>query len=618
MTFDVNDLKIKVLTRLKVFANVNALFEKKFRACALLLLLVLLVGAGLFAGKQVMQTEVVSTRVTTSGSNALMFDVTNVNSVIARQFNVPTVAGVLVNDVPTGSARKLVDVKRGDILLKFNNISIQSAHHLRHLMSQRSAGDTLSFVILRNGKLVEASVKIPAFSGIMNVYSLTPLSAACVLAILIATFVALFLNLFDRTVCIVLGAIAMLVAGAILGFYNQAKAFQAIQMSPILIFVGMSIFTIFLEKFRCCEYVAKKIIIETKGDVYRVVGGLCLIAYVFSLFLNNLSTILILIPITLYVCKSVNMDPVPVIIGEVIASNVGGASTLIGDFPNMLISSSTGLHFIDFLCFMFPICVVLLAVLLWYIKRFEFSRKNKGKSGISKKMFLKSLAEDIEKMDIDWRSVKDVCVVLGAVILGFIVLPIFKIQSATIALGGGFVLLAWKKKHAKEVLRKINFSNVIFFIGLFIIVGGAVHGGLLTVIADAIAAASFGSQLVYLIIIMWVAAFSTAFLNAGPSTAFFIPIIMHSDFVGFNDIAWWALSLGVLAGSSATITGATAGIVTQALLDDHSEASTDPGKSAELTFRAFSERGIPLAFIFLGISTLYIMLLFAMPGVRGA
>jgi len=147
-------------------------------------------------------------------------------------------------------------------------------------------------------------------------------------------------------------------------------------------------------------------------------------------------------------------------------------------------------------------------------------------------------------------------------------------------------------------------------------VGGALHSGLLENISHTITSISAGNRLFYLLTLMWVAAFFTAFLNAGPSTAFFIPIVMHSQFTNFSDLVWWALSLGVLAGSSATITGATAGIVTQTMLEEKSTSGMLSKDGRFLTFGEYSKVGVPIALMFLVISSLYIAFLCAIPGIK--
>lgn len=586
----------------------KALSKELIVGCVLVVILI-----ALFGGNTTTNVKNMPETVSISGASAIELSVVNVNPIIAREFNLPNVSGVLVNDTPKGTARKIIGLRRGDMVLKYNNVEVQSVSHLEYLMYHQQSGDTVNFLIWRNGRMFDLSARLPQSAGIKNIYNSTFLNIIIVLVILILTFTALFFNLIERTVCVVLGAAVMMVFGAIFGFYNQTKAFNSIDMSPILIFVGMSVFSIFLERLKFFDYISKKIIVRMKADVIKVVFALCIMTYVFSLFVNNLSTILVIIPITLYICKGLNINPVSVVIAEVIASNIGGASTMTGDFPNMLISSSTGLLFFDFLVFMAPICLVMLLFLLWYMKQFEFSKNKRRKSPIIEKEFLEKLEEDLSSMKIDWPAVKRVIIAVGCVIAGLMILPFFRIKPATIAFTGGAILLAIENKNAKDVLKRLNFADIIFFIALFIIVGGALHSGLLKGISDIISSLSMGNKMLYLIILMWTAAFFTAFLNAGPATAFFIPIVLHAHFAAFGDIVWWALSLGVLAGSSATITGATAGIVTQTIIEENRFLGIETDL---LTFGNYSKKGVPIALMFLVISTVYILFLCSIPGIK--
>ncbi len=442
------------------------------------------------------------------------------------------------------------------------------------------------------------------------------INISAVVAVLILTFGAIFSNRMDRTVCVVLGAASMLIAGSLLGFYDQLKAFESIQMSPILIFISMSIFSLLLEQLHFFDYVAKKMIIRTKGETVKIVCMLCFMTYAASLLVNNLTTILIIVPITLYISRGLSINPVPIAIAEIIASNIGGASTMIGDFPNMLIASTTDLMFMDFMIYMFPVCFILFLCLIWFVKRSGFCRITGDRASILDTTFIKTIEEEVRNLNVDWPAVKRVIFVLAGLIAAFNVLPFIGIKPATIALAGGFFALAMERKHVKNVLKKVSFSDIMFFTSLFIIVGAAFHCGLLKIISDGITNMAMGNRAVYLLLLMWTAAIVTAFLNAGPATAFFVPVAMQSYFIACGSISWWALSLGVLAGSSATITGATAGIVTQTLFEENAASSTNGKSTGLLTFGNYGKKGIPIAIIFLAVSSIYIVFLCAVGGPR--
>lgn len=577
-----------------------------------LAIVVILVLAALFIDTKNMNPQGAPRMAQTNGTSALEFDVITVNPIIAKDFNLAYVAGVLVNSVPKGSTRRLFDIRRGDIILQYNSIDVQSASHFVYLMSQNKPGDSISFSISRGGKMLTIANKIPKDAGI-DIFNAKGRDILVVIVILAVTFTMLFLNLFHRTVCVTLGAVLMLVAGSVLGFYNQSEAFDAIRLSPIFILVGMSIFAIFLEELRFFEYVGKQIIIALKADMVKVILVFAVLTAASSALVDNISTILILTPIIIYAARGMNFNPVPVVISLIIASNIGGTATAIGDFPNMLIASASGLTFLDFMIIMFPVCTIFLGIFIWYLWFTEFRGRKKHRSGRLEKVFLQKVEEEVGQMQMDWPAIKKVLFILGCVLVAFVVLPSFKIQLAQIALGGGFLLLAIENHKAKDVIKKISLVDLLFFIALFLLVGGALYSGLLKVISDFLLFASMGNKMLYPILLMWAMAAFTAVLNSGPATAFFIPIVMHSGYADFTDVVWWAVSLGSLAGACACMSGASAGIVAPTIVEELHSAHLDDKGTEQLTYASYSRRGVPIALIFLVLSSLYIMFLSRMP-----
>lgn len=579
---------------------------------AAIALIVIIMLAALFLDTKNMPVQSTKRIAQTSGSSALSFDVISVNPVIAREFNLAYAAGVLVNSPPTGAARRLIDIRRGDIILQFNKVNIESANHFAYLMSTAQPGDNLSFVISRNAKNLTIAGKVPMDAGV-DIFDAQGLPVFISLVIIVVTFTMLFMNLFNRTVCVTLGAVLMLIAGSALGFYNQTEAFDSIHMSPIFVLVGMSVFAIFLEELKLFDFLAKRMVLSMKGDKIKIIFALCILTAAASAFMNNISIILIVVPITIYVARGLHFDPIPVVIAEVISSAVGGNMTPIGDFSNMLMATSAGLTFIDFLIYMTPICVILMAVFLWYMWFFEFRHFQKTNSTVNASVFLEEMEESLKVMKLDWPAIKRVLFVLGSVLVAFIVLPIFKVHLAPIAMGGGMILLAIENDKAKDVIKKISLTDILFFVALFIIIGGCLYSGLLKIVSDILTAVAQGNQVAYFLLIMWVSAIFTAFMNAGPATAFFVPIVISSGYADFTDVIWWAINMGSIAGSCACISGASAGVISQTLVDEHYPARVDGKLREGLTFASYSRRGIPTAIIFLIISSIYIVILGMLP-----
>ncbi|MBF0618633.1 MAG: PDZ domain-containing protein [Candidatus Omnitrophica bacterium] len=589
------------LERLRSFPYVEA---------AIALVVVVVLGA-MFIDTRHMAPQSAPRLAQTSGSNAIEFDVITVNPIIAKDFNLPYAAGVLINSEPKGAARRLFDLTRGDVILKYNNVDVQSAHHLAFLMSSSKPGDTVQFVVSRNGKMLTINNKIPAATG-LDIFAPEGRNIAIALVIILVTFAMISLNLFDRTVCAILGAVVMLVAGSLFGFYKQSEAFDAIKMSPIFIFLGMGVFAVFLEDLRFFQYATKRMIVFFKADKVRILMGLCVMTFLFSMFAGSLRVmilLLVMIPITIYAARTLMFDPVPVVIFEIIAANIGSTATAIGGFANMQVASVTGITFLDFLIYLLPITIVCFLASLAYMWFTEFRQHKILRSVKQEKVLLLGVEHELEGMHMDWPAVKMVLYVLGAVIAAFFVLPVFRIQLAPIALGGAFLLLAIEHHKARHVIRKVRLIDAIYYIAIFIIVGGAVYSGLLNNISDILMSISAGNKVLYPIFLLWFVAAFTILLNPGAAAAFFIPVVMHSGFADFTDVVWWALSLGVMVGSCTCLTPASGGVITHQLTEELHVAKLDGRSKEGLTFASYNRRGLPISLILLVISTAYIFII---------
>lgn len=278
----------------------------------------------------------------------------------------------------------------------------------------------------------------------------------------------------------------------------------------------------------------------------------------------------------------------------------------------MLISSETRLLFHDFTFFMFPICFIELLALFIYMRRRGWISGVAGRrQNVDKERALvERLEHELRSTDFDRRAARKGLVLLSIVVVAFVLSNVIHINVPTIAFAGGFMLLAFGGVDPKVILRKTNFRDILFFAALFVMVGALDSSGVLSVVSESVKFISRGNLLIQALLILWVSAFLTAFLNAGPATALFIPIIFRFGMSYPHNYIWWALSLGVLAGSSSTLTGATAGAVTVTLMEDYKDSTK--GKNVlgrVLSFRTYAEVGVPIMFLFLFISTAYIVVL---------
>lgn len=548
---------------------------------------------------------------TDSGGSSLAFEGVNVGRAIAQSFGLRDTRGVLVATEPKGSIAQSTGLHRGDIILAINGIPVNDVAVLMDIMTKMSGEPRVKFNVVRKGATLNLISGSSLYSG-SQTGPLNTRNVLLVLAVFFAVFLLIFLDLAERTVMVSLGAVTLVIFGTYLGFFDQAKAFASINAGTLSLLVGMGFFAVFLEETNFFTFAARKIALHSKGDRTKVMFFLCGITYLFSMFVNNLSTILVIVPITLKICDEFDMDVVPLLICVVISSNLGGASSMIGDFPNMLISSEVGLLFHDFLFYMFPICFIQFLAMFFYMKRKKWIGNSADKEASTEKRMiaLKQMKRALEETKLDQGAIQKGLAILSVVVVGFMLSDIIHISAPTIALAGGFSLLAFGGIDPKVILRKTNFRDILFFAALFVMVGAVDASGVLAVASRSMKMISGGSLLIQALLLLWVSAFLTSFLNAGPATALFIPIIFRLGITYPHNYIWWALSLGVLAGSCSTLTGATAGAVTATLMEDH-EDSKNKGNSSKrtLSFRAYSQVGVPIMFLFLAISTVYIIML---------
>lgn len=543
-------------------------------------------------------------------TGSLVFEGVNVDAAIAKQFGIREVQGVLVASKPAGHIAGTIGLKRGDIILALNDLPVSDITTLMDMMGSILGGARAKFTIVRNGTVRTLSPGPTLYSG----YQTAKLSLGhifFVLAVFLIVFILIFFDKVDRTVAVSLGAVILVVFGTYTGFFDQSKAFSSINAGTLSLLVGMGFFAIFFEQTNLFTFTARKIALFSKGDRTKIILFLCGITYLFSMFVNNLSTILVIVPITFKIADDLGLDVVPFLICEVIASNLGGASSMIGDFPNMLISSETNLLFHDFIFFMFPICFIELLALFIYMRYRGWIADvaGRGVKVIKEQVLVERLKRELKSTDFDRRSAKRGLVLLSLVVVAFVLSDVIHINAPTIALAGGFFLLAFGGIDPKTMLRKTNFRDILFFASLFVMVGAVDASGVISVVSGCIKSVSGGNLLFQALLILWISAFLTAFLNAGPATALFIPIIFRFGMSYPNNYIWWALSLGVLAGSCSTLTGATAGAVTVTLMEDYKDSGQGNVLGRTLSFRTYAEVGVPIMFLFLFISTVYIVIL---------
>ena len=416
---------------------------------------------------------------------------------------------------------------------------------------------------------------------------MTPTAIAGI-AIFIVTYALIATERVDKTIAAMAGGIAMV----LLGVVTQERAFEEIDFNVIFLLAGMMILAAIIRKTGVFGWLAVRAARLAGGDPYRVLVVLSLITAVASAFLDNVTTVVLVGPITLFLAARMGLSPFPFIVSEILASNIGGASTLIGDPPNLLIGSAAGLGFADFLVHMAPLAVVLLVVYL-IAARWLF----RGQLTLDKERRDALLALDERQMITNPRLLRQSVVVLGATLIGFVLHGVFHIEPATIALAGAVTLMVVAKEEPHEILREVEWPTLFFFIGLFMLVAGVIEIGLIDAVAGVIRTVTGGELGATTLLIMWVSAGLSGVIDNIPYTATMIPVVTQLAAGHETDALWWGLAIGADLGGNATIIGASANVILAAMSEREGH---------RISFGAFLRYGLTVTLGSMIIATAYV------------
>jgi Na+/H+ antiporter NhaD/arsenite permease-like protein len=352
----------------------------------------------------------------------------------------------------------------------------------------------------------------------------------------------------DRTKVALLGATLVVLVGTL----DQEQAIEAIDWNTIGLLVGMMIMVRVTETTGVYTWLAIRAGQISRGRPLAVVVSLAVITAVLSAFLDNVTTILLVVPITFLLADALDIDPVPLIIVEIIASNIGGTATLIGDPPNILIAGHTGLSFGAFIANLAPIVVVTLVVIIPGLY-FAFRSKLQVTPKARDQMMALDAGKSIEDADEARRTVP---ILILAILLFFVHKPLH-LEPATVALAGAAVMLLVSRQSLHGSISSIEWLTLFFLIGLFVMVGALEETGALEEVADGIASVTGGDRVAELLGIMWVSAIGSGLVDNIPFTAAMIPVV---DSLAADDAYWWALALGACFGGNATIVAAACNV----------------------------------------------------------
>ena len=417
-------------------------------------------------------------------------------------------------------------------------------------------------------------------------------------------------QIFAVTVCAIVMAIiiseklhraAVALAGGILliltGIIPFKEGIEAIDFNTLGILLGMMLFVAVVKESGLFEYMAIKAAKFAKGDPWRIMVAFMIITAVFSAFLDNVTTVLLVGPMTITICRILKTNPVPFLLTEILSSNIGGTATLIGDPPNIMIGSAANFRFIDFILVDAPIVIIIMAVIITLF-RFVYGRK------ISVTEEAKAAVMNLNENSAvkDRVLFKKSLFMIVLVVLAFMFHGALGLESCEIALAAGIIMILISGVDFEETVTNVEWPTLLFFIGLFVVVGAMESTGVISLFAQYVMEITGDHMIFTMFLILWVSALLSAILDNIPFVAAMIPLVSAMESGGMNVTPiWWAISLGACLGGNGTLIGASANVV----LSGISAKNGYP-----ITFVQFLKIGIPIMLISIALASVYLLLRF--------
>jgi len=415
--------------------------------------------------------------------------------------------------------------------------------------------------------------------------------AAIAVVVFLGALGAIAFEWAHRTKIALLGAAAVVLVGIL----EEQEAIEAVDWSTLGLLVGMMIIVGLTERTGIFTYLALRVAQLSRGRTVRLIFLLSGVTGVLSAFLDNLTAILLVVPITLLLADLLRISPIPLVLVEVLASNIGGTATLIGDPPNIMIGTARPeLSFLDFIVNLAPVAIFTLVVVTGGLALFYRRQLN----------IAPDRAAEVDRLDAaaDMREapyVKRSLAVLLGTIVGFFLHAPLHIEPAVVALVGATAMLLVAADDVENALERVEWATIFFFIGLFVMVGGLEEQGVIDRVAEGFADVTGGSRSLEALVILWGSAVGSAVVDNIPFTAAMIPVVESLQADGFDDAAWWALALGACFGGNATIIAAAANVAASGVLERSGNA---------ISFVRFMLVGIPVTAVSLVIATVYLLI----------
>ena len=422
-------------------------------------------------------------------------------------------------------------------------------------------------------------------------------------AILVVAYLFIALEKIPKVTVALLGAGITLLLGLISqdkitgGNLNPNYFVNYIDFNVIFLLVSMMIIVNISTRSGMFNWIANELLKLTKGHPIAIFVVLSTFTAVTSAFLDNVTTVILIMPVTFFISQKLDINPLPLLLGEVFASNIGGTATLIGDPPNIIIGSAAGLSFMDFIKVLTPVIAVILFVIVFCLV-FIF-RKNLRSTEDKMREVLN--IDNSQTIKNKWLMIRSIFV-LGLVILGFVTHDITHIQTSVAAMIGASVMLLFERP--TDILKDVEWNTIFFFIGLFMIIGGVEASGGIKLMAEWIIKVTQGSQEAASMLILWASGVISGIIDNIPYTATMSPMLVEIEKTmgtEYTTPLWWCLSLGACLGGNMTMIGAAANVIV-------SENAAKKGHP--IAFMQFMKYGLLVVGISLAICTLYIYLIF--------
>lgn len=413
------------------------------------------------------------------------------------------------------------------------------------------------------------------------------------IAVFVVVMFAIMTEKLHRSLAAIVGAMLVL-ALHVLPF---DAAMEHIDFNTLGVLLGMMLFVSVVKLSGMFEFLAIKAARLAKGEPWKVMLLFVLLTAVLSAFLDNVTTVLLIGPMTLTVCKLLDVNPIPFFMTEILASNIGGTATLIGDPPNIMIGSAAGFTFFGFILYDAPAVVVILAAVL-VVFYFLYGRKMQ----VNEEHRARIMELDEHAMIKNKRLLKQSYVMIGLVVVGFMAHGALGLESSVIALGAAGIIMLISGESIEEALANVEWTTLAFFAGLFVIVGAMAETGVIEMLAHALIDATGGNVFVTMLVLLIGSAVISSFLDNIPFVATMIPILLAMESSGMDVTPlWWAVSLGACLGGNGTLIGASANVV----LSDISKKN-----GHEITFVQFLKTGFPIMLLTVAIAGLYLVVRF--------